>query len=199
MKPHSPKSPFTYQLTCISTLSALSVFRSFIHPSAPLPSVAELKTAGLGGVNIVQTSEKHFLVKQTGVGATVSGLVNNQDLKVKKCESGGSVVAIGCPCVGSMVVEGEKNEAIADLDDVNALLKLPYVHEIIPVGSKGILSETRVIAADSGLQFLPRQAVGNYMKSAGPATVILCATSPSRVDELNEIIDKPLSFVDQLR
>ena len=84
--------------------------------------------------------------------------------------------------------------------DVNALLELHFVHEIIPVGSKGILKEAGIIAADSGLRFLPKkEATIDMSKSAGPATVVLCAIVPSRWPELQESIHKPLSFVGELR
>jgi len=44
-----------------------------------------------------------------------------------------------------------------------------------------------------------KKATIDMNKSAGPATVVLCAIVPSRWPELQEIIDKPLSFVGVLR
>jgi thiamine monophosphate kinase len=160
----------------------------------------ELQAAKLGDVRIVQSSEKNFSVRQTGVGVTVGGIAQNQDLRVGKCRRGDLVIAIGRPCVGYEVLRGERAKSIAGMRDVNALLELRFVHEIIPVGSKGILKEARIIAADSGLRFLPKkEATIDMSKSAGPATVVLCAIVPARWPELQEIIHKPLSFVGELR
>ena len=72
------------------------------------------------------------------------------------------------------VLRGERAKSIAGMRDVNALLELHFVHEIIPVGSKGILKEATI----------------DMSKSAGPATVVLCAIAPSRWPELQEIIHK---------
>jgi len=159
---------------------------------------SELKRSGLEDVSIVRSSEKNFSVRQTGVGVTVVGLTD--DLKIGRCKRGDMVIALGHPCVGFEVLRGERAKSIADLADVNALLRLPFVHEIIPVGSKGILKEAKVIAADSELRFLPEEDVRFDMnKSAGPATVVLTAIPPSNWEELQEIIDKPLSPVGKLR
>ncbi len=80
------------------------------------------------------------------------------------------------------------------------LLDLPYVHEIIPVGSRGISREASTIATDSRLHFYPaRNPTVNVKKSAGPATVIICAIDPAKWSELNEAIDKPLSFIGKVR
>ena len=158
----------------------------------------ELERSGLGDVGMVRSSEKNFSVRQTGVGVTVIGLV--RDPRIGKCKRGDLVIAIGHPCVGCEVLKGERARSIADLADVNALLRLPFVHEIIPVGSKGVLKEARVIAADSKLHFLPEKVAALDMnKSAGPATVVLCAISPSNWAPLQRIIDKPLNPIGELR
>ena len=157
----------------------------------------ELTRSKLGYVRMVRSSEKNFPVQQTGVGVTVVGLVH--DPKIGKCKRGDLVIAIGQPCVGREVLKGERTRSIADLADVHALLRLPFVHEIIPVGSKGVLKEARILATDSKLRFLPRKPVTLDMnKSAGPATVALCAISPSNRARLQEIIDKPLNPIGEL-
>ena len=160
----------------------------------------ELRASGFEGVSIVQSSEKNFLVRQTSVGATATGLVDDPQLRVGRCKRGDLVIAIGNPCVGREVIDCDRAGVIANLDDVSDLLEFGYVHEIIPVGSKGILREANVVAADSRLRFYPtRKATVNMKKTAGPSTVILCAVIPTRLPELQKAIDKPLSFVGELR
>jgi len=160
----------------------------------------ELRASGLEGIRLVQSSEKNFRVKQTSVGTMANGIVEKRNLKIGKCRHNDSLIAVGNPKVGRDVIEGERTGSITDLTDVFDLLDLPYVHEIIPVGSRGIFREAGTIASDSQLHFYPaRNAAVNVKMSAGPATVIVCAIDPAKLSELVGVIDKPLSFVGKLR
>ena len=118
-----------------------------------------------------------------------------------RCKRETGVIAVGNPQVGREVIEGERTGSIADLNDAFDLLELPYVHEIIPVGSRGIIREAgTIVGAGFRLHFYPEQRrEGGYEKSAGPATVIICAIVPTKWSELQKTIDKPLSFVGELR
>lgn len=54
-----------------------------------------------------------------------------------------------------------------------AILDFDFVHEIIPVGSKGIKYETDLLAAMSGLKCEYRDDIEiDLHKSAGPATIL---------------------------
>lgn len=160
----------------------------------------ELRASGLEEVSIVQSSEKNFLVQQTGVGTMVNGIAENRHLRIGRCKRDDWLVAVGTPMVGRDVIEGERAGSIADLNDIFDLLDLPCVHEIIPVGSRGIFREAKTIATDSRLRFSPaKNANVNMERSAGPATVIICAIKPGKLSELSRTIDKPLSFVGELR
>jgi len=159
----------------------------------------ELKASNLENVSLVQSSEKNFRVKQTSVGTTVNGLVEKHKLKIGKCRQDDWLVAVGTPMVGREVLEGDRTGAITDLNDTLNLLELPYVHEIIPVGSRGIFREANIIARDSRLKFYPTNTARvNGKKSAGPATAIICAIDPQKLSRLGKEIDKPLSFVGEL-
>ena len=160
----------------------------------------ELKTSRLEDIAVVQSSEKNFPVKQTSVGTMVNGIAEIRGLKIGKCKHDDWLIAVGNPMVGREVIEGERTGSITDLNDAFDLLDLPYVHEIIPVGSRGISREASIIATDSRLHFYPaRTASVNVKKSAGPATVIISAIDPAKWSELNEAIDKPLSFIGKVR
>ena len=160
----------------------------------------ELKASRLQDVTLVQSSEKNFPVKQTGVGATVIGITGNQRPKIGKCKHNDWLIAVGRPAVGRDVIEGERTGSITNLNDAMDLLRLRYVHEILPVGSRGISREAGIIAADSQLNYLPARNVGvNVKKSAGPATAIICAIDSLKFSELNKTIDKPLTFIGKLR
>ena len=174
----------------------------------PQPTGAQILKGIRGELNyassrppiILQSSEKNFKVKQTGLGVTVLSIAAPESLRMKKCRSGDAVMAIGTPHVGEEVLRGERNGSISDTRDIQRLLKIPFVHEIIPVGSQGILHEAKILAKDSGLKLrLQPEPSIDILKSAGPATVTLCAISNSRSALLRTTIGKGVSAVGTLR
>lgn len=104
---------------------------------------------------------------------------------------------IGLPLVGEEVLTGQRRHIVADTRDVCKLIELGFIHEIIPVGSRGILHEAKVMAEDSKLRFKPdRNARTDLTNSAGPATVILFAQSKS-YDAVKQI-SKPITQIGTL-
>jgi hypothetical protein len=161
----------------------------------------EVKNAHIHGLRLVCSSEKNFKVKQTGIGITALGLVPNSAVKAGRCGHGDEVVAVGKPCVGREVIQAERNRKIADTLDVIRLRKNPAVHELIPVGSKGIRYEANVLAKDSGLFFeaLGPQSI-SLEKSAGPATVLLVAIRKGGFTKVRRIVGrKPVRKIGILR
>ncbi|RLG60087.1 hypothetical protein DRN86_03265 [Candidatus Geothermarchaeota archaeon] len=166
--------------------------------------ISELEETGLRDrVRITGHFEKNVTTVQTSVGITVLGLVKKQEFKVGSAKSGDLLVAIGKPLVGDEVVRAIKDKAdrklIADLGDITNLLKSKSVHEVIPVGSRGIAAEAIVIAKDSKLsaEFFKREKI-DLKKSAGPSTVILTAIDPSGLPDVKELIKKPVTVVGRL-
>ena len=156
---------------------------------------SEMKYAGLDShTPIVESTEKNFKTKQTGVGITVMGLASPSALRIGRCVAGDEVFALGVPCVGAKVLSGELQHIIADPRDASALLRYGLIHEIIPAGSMGIIHEAEVMARDSTLQFRPDDDMRDILtKSAGPATVILFACSKVRRALTN--IRKPVTRI----
>ncbi len=160
----------------------------------------EAKKAGLDPkLAVTGSSEKNFVVEQTGIGVTVIGMSHRRSLKIGVSQPRDVVVAVGLPCVGNEVVPAEKMGKIADVADVLKLCSMEFIHEVIPVGSEGIAHEISVLATSSQLKFkLTNQSEINLKKSAGPATVVLASLSSSGVAELRVAISKPISIVGQL-
>jgi len=151
-------------------------------------------------VVMTYSTEKNVRVRQTGVGVTVLGATTSTSLRIGRCKSGDAVVAIGLPHVGAEVVPAEKKRRVADTRDVHALLSGDVVNEVIPVGSQGVLREAQVIAEDSALKFTPKPHPDiDIRKSAGPATVILCACPLPRVRKLPALVEKPVHLIGILR
>jgi hypothetical protein len=146
------------------------------------------------------SSEKNIRTVQTGLGVTIVAKAPLRKLKIGKCMQNDLVLAVGLPFVGSDVLKAERGQLIADVRDVFRLLKVPYVNELIPVGSRGILREAKTLAKDSGLRFRPlRDDRIDLRKSAGPATVLLCSLPSLKWRELQKSINKPLNIVGELQ
>ena len=148
----------------------------------------EVRNAGLCDLPLLCSSEKNVPVTQTGIGVTTLGFASYSQLKISRCKPGDNIIAVGDRCVGQEVVQAEKDRKIADTLDVLRLREQPQAHELIPVGSRGILFEARLLANDSGLVFKPnRSQTINLKKSAGPATVLLCALRRGAFPEAKSI------------
>jgi hypothetical protein len=161
----------------------------------------EVRYAQLSDVQILCSSEKNAKVSQTGIGITAVGLVSPSKVKIGQCKPEDEIIAVGEPHVGQEVLVGEKNRRVADTLDVCRIRKKSFVHEIIPVGSRGILYEARAMAKGSRLSFrgLGSRQI-NLKKSAGPATVLLCAIRKGSFTNVQEsLVGKPARMIGRLR
>jgi len=160
---------------------------------------SELRRASIDSPILLQSTEKNFYVNQTGVGVTVLASASTESLRIRKCKPGDALVAVGLPNLGERVLSAEARRQIADTRDVRRLLKLPFVHEIMPVGSSGILKEAKTMAKDSQLRFSLASGLRiDVLKSAGPATVVLSAVPFPRIELLRRQINKPLNPIGTL-
>jgi len=161
----------------------------------------ELRNARLTGLRMLCSSEKNVRVEQTGLGITALGIVSDSGLRIGRSRDGDEIVAVGEPFVGREVIRAEKNQKTASTLDVVKLRKNPSVRELIPVGSRGILCEARVIAEDSKLVFEPYGSSQlDLVKSAGPATVLLCSVSGGNSIKLKKALGrKPNRTIGKLR
>ena len=122
---------------------------------------------------VLENTEENFQTVQTGVGLTVVGFANDEDLRIGKTVPGDLLVAIGRPLVGDQVISAEVRGEIADLKSVTWLSQKKYVHDIVPVGTFGIAYEARMMAHSVGRQLKLAEVSLDLEKSAGPATVVL--------------------------
>lgn len=161
---------------------------------------AEMKHALLSPITpVVNSSEKNVEVTSTGVGVMAVGVVIRNRLRVGRCEAADEIFAIGLPHVGREVLRGEQGGVITNSGDVRRLLQTNMVHELVPAGSRGILYEAQVLAADS--QLLLRRERGmklDLTKSAGPATVIVTACTRGSLQRIAALIHKPVTKIGYL-
>ena len=157
---------------------------------------SEVKVAQLNHSLVVTGStEKTVAVEQTGIGVTVVGFAPKNELKIGLCKPDYLIVAVGCPSVKDEVLPAEERGEIADLTDLKKLMSCDFVHEVIPVGSQGIMYEANVLAKDSDLHVNLELAEVEAKKSAGPATVVLVVISKNALSELSGLIHKPIRVI----
>ena len=148
---------------------------------------------------LMENTEDNFETVQTGVGLTVVGFANEEELRIGKTCPGDLIVAIGKPKVGDEVIAAEARGEIADLKNVTQLSQRRYVHDIWPVGGFGIASEARMMAYGVGRQLKLLEVQGlDLNKSAGPATVILATIDKEKLEDLTSLIHKPINVVGEI-
>ena len=148
---------------------------------------------------IMENTEDNFETLQTGVGLTVVGFANEEELRIGKTCPGDLIVAIGKPKVGDEVIGAEVRGEIADLKNVTQLSQRKYVHDIWPVGGFGIASEAKMMAYGVGRQLKTCEVKGlDLNKSAGPATVVLATIDRDSLEDLMSLISKPINVVGEI-
>ncbi len=162
---------------------------------------SEAKRAGLDPkLAVTGSTEKNIIVEQTGIGVTVIGTCSREKLKIGTSLPSDVVVAVGIPSVGNEVLSAEKAGHILDSKDILIIRELPYVHEVIPVGSTGIAHELKMLAESSKLNYtISKQQEVDVQKSAGPATVALVSLPECNVANLMRIVNKPVSIIGHLQ
>lgn len=159
----------------------------------------ELKQLGLEDqVRITGSTEENFVAKQSGVGITVIGIGETEKLRLISAKPGDELLCLGLPKVGSEVT-------LTDPEIITArtfmdLLGDQEVHEVVPVGSKGILYEARTLAETNGLELELNPECGLPLKkSGGPATCAIVAAAPGFGNKLARILSLPIDLVGRIR
>ncbi|MCW4015140.1 MAG: ribbon-helix-helix protein, CopG family [Candidatus Bathyarchaeota archaeon] len=160
----------------------------------------EVRELGLEPNQVIkENTEENFETTQTGAGITVVGLANEDELRLGKTRPNDLVVAIGTAKVGDAVIPAEARGEIANLRDVTALARKSFIHDIVPVGSFGIIREAQMLAYSIGRQLkMSENTELDINKSAGPATVVLTTMSKEKLDELSFFIRKPINVVGEI-
>lgn len=133
----------------------------------------ELRTLNLEDLPVSVSTEKNTLTVQTGLGITVIGICQRDSLRISKTKPGDHLYCLGLPKLGPEVADPADPE-MAQCNHIPVLLSVKGVHDIIPVGSKGIRGEAELLAAELNLVFEPEEdLVIDIDKSAGPSTVLI--------------------------
>ncbi len=142
----------------------------------------ELISAGLA-LPLAISTEKNMVTQETALGISVVGIVMKHQLRLGTSQPGDDVFCLGLPKVGPEASNPEDPEII-QIKHLNKLLGISEIHDMIPVGSRGIRTEAEQLALNSHsrLLFYPSCSL-NMDKSAGPSTCLIIS-SPRPVTNL---------------
>lgn len=129
------------------------------------------------------STEKNMKTQQTGLGVSVVGVADRKQLRIGTSQRGDGVYCLGCPKVGPEVSDPEDPEII-QVSHIQDLLCIEGVHDILPVGSRGVRIEAEQLAASVNTELiLEDTSTIDLAKSAGPSTcLIFTAASECVID-----------------
>lgn len=145
------------------------------------------------------SDETNMETSQTGVGVTVVGRAPVAQMRLGSTRPGDAVVCIGRPRDGVRVPYREGDADVAAPRDVLALLETE-VHELLPVGSKGVAYEVGELAATVGLSATLRtEASIDLDASAGASTCVLASLPEEAIERVRTATSLPVEVVAHLR
>ena len=139
----------------------------------------ELMEAGLpADFPLSGSTEDNVPTSSTGVATAVLGLVHRDDFRPGSSKAGDRVLCVGLPKSAPDDEITLDDQEIVRLSHVSKLLRMEGVHDLLPVGSRGVSHEARELASSAGLEFVmsPDSRLG-VDKSAGPSTCALLSVS----------------------
>jgi hypothetical protein len=145
-------------------------------------------------IMLTGSTEDNARTLQSGIGITVIGLAAEERLRAGRARPGDVVVCVGNPKGGVDLHYSEHDPDIASIRTVLSLLELAGVHELVPVGSRGVAYEAAELARSTGGAFRldePAPDVNLY-GSAGASTAVVAALDPGAVKEVINALSLPV-------
>lgn len=145
----------------------------------------ELLVSGYADVRLAVSTEKNFATRQTGLGIGATGTCKAGELKIARSQPADNIFCLGVPRVGAEVVDSGCMDVLHS--GVLAQLRAhPLVHDILPVGSRGIRAEAELLAQHSATVFDAVDGCSlDLEKSAGPSTCVLISC-PEYIEDFHQ-------------
>jgi hypothetical protein len=147
---------------------------------------------------ITGSDETNIPTTQSGVGITVIGVSEADSLLLGRANARDRVVLVGQPMDGLRVRYEENGPEVVTPADVSTLVSSGLVHEVLPVGSKGIGYEADQLARTAQLNFQAGTSDVDLSLSAGSSTCVLVSCSDEAIPEISKLIAHPLTVVGTL-
>lgn len=143
---------------------------------------------------VTGTTEENIPVCQTAMGITIIGVIQKSEFRKATALKHDIAVVVGIPKVGDQIIQ-DKGEILT----IDLLLKLKSyteVHEILPVGSKGILYEFGEMADTNNLKYLLDESITiDIHTSAGPGTCAIISIKEEHYNLIKENFPIPVNKI----
>lgn len=145
-------------------------------------------------VSVTGSTEDNVPTTTTGIGVTVVGIAAPGAFRPTRAMPGDHVYAVGLPLSAprDLLIPGDPR--MPAISEIAALVGVPGVHELLPVGSSGIANEIIQLAGDlrvfsAGPDLIDRHA------TSGPSTCVLVAVDPAAAPAVRIRDDLPVELV----
>jgi len=145
------------------------------------------------------STEDNVPTSQTGIGVMVLGIAEESRFRPGRARQHDTVYCVGVPKSGPRhaVVLGDPE--IADVVAVLDAANVKGVHDILPVGSRGVTYEAHQLAASARMGFsVSIECPIDLGASAGPSTCFLVSAEEGIADMLRESTQKPVAIVGRI-
>lgn len=139
----------------------------------------------LDSLDFLVSTEKNFCPLETALSITCMGESNNGTFRIKTPKSA-ILGIIGEPLVGQEVLNNE----LLSLKKLSELLSIEGVHEILPVGSKGINHELKYFTDKKW-----SDSLYDGKKSAGPSTCFIISYEDSSEENIKKQCNQPFERI----
>lgn len=151
-------------------------------------------------ITITGSTEDNFPTTQSGFGVTVIGLLSSENNRLRSTEKGDLVYCVGFPQSGIKEMYYENTYTVCGIETVYSLNQISEIHEILPVGSKGVLFEANQLAGCTGNQFeLDKNLEIDVYTSAGSSTAVLFTAKEISVSDLSQFLGKPVYKIGKIK
>lgn len=154
----------------------------------------------LEDIQVTGSTEDNVPTIQTGIGVTVLGLADIDKFHPGSSQEGDQLVCIGIPKSGPKYEVRLNDPELISLKELLKIRSLPFVHDILPVGSKGIFHEAEQLAASNSLVYSPFSFDGiDPKQSAGPSTCVIASIPSAHISNLSDVIQAPFFSIGELK
>ena len=147
-------------------------------------------------IQFTGSTEENVPTTQTGIGITVLGVVDKDRFVPGTARDGDVVACAGIPKSAPHHDVRLDDPEILSIEDLLLLRQLPFVRDIVPVGSKGCMSEAEALAKTADLTFVADEASAiDLFQSGGPSTCVLFSAHPEHFPEIASRLHTPVTVI----
>lgn len=141
-------------------------------------------------IPVTGSSEENFPMVQTALGITVIGNLEKNRVLPPITDGTEALYLVGLPKVGEEVLKDQGE--ILSMEDLYHLKNHPGIRDILPIGSKGIAHELKVLGISAEKVDQNKHPALDFYKSGGPSTSALVLMKKEGFKELENIIKAPI-------